>query len=1162
MKKLIVSLVILLIYCQLPGQTVWYFGNHASLDFTSGTPVSVANGQAMNTGEGCTEAYDDNCNLLFYSDGSNIWNRLNNLIPNGTGLDGSPTSTQSAVAVPVPGTNFDQFYVFTVDEGSTLFDEGHLGLRYNLVENCLTSPAVNSTIRNIALEPFLTCEKLTVTSDHSGGYWILAHGFQSGLDNKGCNFYAYHLLSSGTLITTPVITVIGTLTSTSLSNAQGQMKFSHDGSKVAAAIHFNRTVDLLDFNISNGHLSNPRRILFPHTLSGDEDCQIYGLEFSLNNQFLYISGSYVTSGLPCTKRIYQVNLSTFNFQSTINSTCGSITIYQRVFTWFSEISSCSGIRIIYTSPALYNYEFGQMQMAPDGNIYIPRRHLTNTSLSNYVSRIESPNLPGAVFNELAVPLLSGQACVYGLPTLIQDQKNCLLSGITGFKYNDLDGDGALDPTEPFLPNWPINLSGAASKTTLTDASGHFTFKDLFPGTYTVSEPNVPNWVRTDPILPTHTVTLGYSSTFLLGRAFGNHYTGKCVYGYKFNDQNGNGVWDLGEPPVSGWEIHLIISNIYETYTFTDASGFYYFDNFPDGPWYFVGEIQQPGWNCTLPGQSCGYRIEPSDIHNHVYHNFGNHKCIKIPYDNMMGWWPMDETTGITAKDIAGYNNEGTYHNTIDQMPGKVAGGLWFQNTDVEFLNNDVDYVEIPDHADLNFGESNPDIPGSGDFSIDTWFSRFIYNVWEIETIIAEKMNPSGDQGYSFFIRDGFLGLTLAAGTPVDFISNVYINSINTWNHLAVTVDRDLNSDYGITFYLDGIGYPGGNPVIVPESLSNDSPLKLGRKTFYDRGARMLDEVEIFNCVLTPEMIYSIYESDADGKCKPPVTVTISSINPDHGVTIDVTPPDVSNKLGKGVTDVANTFKRYYLPNTGIYLKAPISVGPWSNYFTKWMKNGADYVLYPNYNTGALITEDVNFTAVYHNYTVEGPVVGFVPMKVCPGNINIPVMSMHLDSIASLSFSFTLDTTILHFIGYQDCILDTIHGAFYMNEVGNTVFGAWYSLAPATVDSGRMFTMVFEAAAGTHDLKWNLTGPGQCMVTDYDENIIPAIFLDGVLDVNRCSGVEGTLTYDNAVSTPLNNSLVLLKENGVVVKQDTTDAGGNYLMPDVFEGVYTLDAETN
>ncbi|MCX6271609.1 MAG: SpaA isopeptide-forming pilin-related protein, partial [Bacteroidetes bacterium] len=1159
MKKLFVSLVILLIYSQLPAQTVWYFGNHASLDFTSGTPVSVANGQAINTGEGCTEAYDDKCNLLFYSDGITVWDKFNNIVVNGMNLQGSSTSTNSAIAVPVPGTNFENFYLFTVGDGSLLYNYvGVNGPRYSLLTNCKSTPVVDPVIKNVPLEPTRSSEKLAVTSDHNGGYWILAHGL-TYLYGGGCYFYAYHLTNAGVLITTPVVSEIGTDHADVLANAQGQMKFSHDGSKVALAIMARRTVDLLNFNWNTGHLSSPKRVRFPDGsfYTGELDCQIYGIEFSQNNRFLYISGSYVTVGQPCKKRVYQVDLSNFAFDNNVNdyTTCGSTTMHETYFNSFSDINGLPGIRILYASPDNYYFQFGQMQYAPDGNIYLARKHITNPLQSNYLSRIENSNSVSATFNETAVSLLSGQANFEGLPFLLKDQNICPLSGITGFKYNDLDGDGVLDPKEPFLANWPINLTGDATKTTLTDANGHFTFDNLYAGTYTVSEPNVPGWVRTDPSFPSYTLTLGYNSTFLLGRAFGNHYREKCLYGYKFNDQNGNGVWDLGEPPVSGWEIHLIISNIYWTYTFTDANGFYLFDNFPDGPWYFVGETQQQGWNCTLPGQSSGYHIEPSALDNHVYYDFGNHKCINIPYDNMMGWWPMDELTGTTAKDIAGYNNEGTYHNTIEQVPGKVVAGLKFENTYPEFGSNNVDYVEIPDHPNLNFGESNPGIPGSGDFSIDTWFYYF-QDQGETETIIAEKMNPSGTQGYSFFIRDGFLGLTLAAGTPVDFMSNVYIDAQYTWMHLAVTVDRDMSSDYGIRFYLDGNGYPGGNPVIVPESLTNDSPLKLGRRTVYERAFHILDEVELFNCVLTPEMVYSIYESDADGKCKPPVTVTISSVNPDHGVTIDVTPPDVSNKLGKGVTDAANTFKRYYLPNTSIYLKAPLSVGYWYYYFQKWMKNGADYVLYPNCNTGALITEDVNYTAVYHDCSVLGPVVGFETMKVCHGNIYIPVMSMHLDSIASLSFSFTLDTTELHFIGYQDCILDTVHGAFYMNEVGNTVFGAWYSLAPYSVDSGRMFTMVFEAAAGTHDLKWNLTGPGQCMVTDYDENIIPAIFLDGVLEVNRCSGVEGTLTYDNAVSTPLNNSLVLLKENGVVVKQDTTDAGGNYLMPDVFEGVYT------
>ena len=79
--------------------THWYFGEKAGLDFTSGSPVVVTNG-ALRTDEGCATISDATGKLLFYTDGSTVWNRNHHIMPTGTGLLGNSTSTQSAIIVP------------------------------------------------------------------------------------------------------------------------------------------------------------------------------------------------------------------------------------------------------------------------------------------------------------------------------------------------------------------------------------------------------------------------------------------------------------------------------------------------------------------------------------------------------------------------------------------------------------------------------------------------------------------------------------------------------------------------------------------------------------------------------------------------------------------------------------------------------------------------------------------------------------------------------------------------------------------------------------------------------------------------------------------------------------------------------------------------------
>jgi len=146
MKKycLILLLFSNLAFCQSPAG-VWYFGNKAGIDFNSGTnPVALFDGQ-METFEGCATLCDDFGTLLFYTDGINIWNRDHQIMPNGTGLLGDSSSTQSGIIVPVPGSS-TLYYVFTVDKLAN-----PNGLKYNIVDMSLEDGKGDVTIKNVSV---------------------------------------------------------------------------------------------------------------------------------------------------------------------------------------------------------------------------------------------------------------------------------------------------------------------------------------------------------------------------------------------------------------------------------------------------------------------------------------------------------------------------------------------------------------------------------------------------------------------------------------------------------------------------------------------------------------------------------------------------------------------------------------------------------------------------------------------------------------------------------------------------------------------------------------------------------------------------------------------------------------------------------------------------
>lgn len=237
-------------------------------------PVFV-DGSQIATSEGCFSLSNSNGELLFYSNGTTIWNKNNDMMFNGDEMGGSGTSAQSGIILPYPGHPNQYIAVSIAQTSKSLMEyavidmtkEGGLG-------------AVTSKNNKFTGNSGHTAETVTsIRHANKQDYWIVAPG-------RGSTLYlnAYPVTSSGVDSSSPVITnfnTFGITSSTSTTSSCGYIKFSPNGKHfVWATYSSNGNVYYGDFDSENGTFDNIKEL--PGT-------NYYGVEFSPSGDYLYLT---------------------------------------------------------------------------------------------------------------------------------------------------------------------------------------------------------------------------------------------------------------------------------------------------------------------------------------------------------------------------------------------------------------------------------------------------------------------------------------------------------------------------------------------------------------------------------------------------------------------------------------------------------------------------------------------------------------------------------------------------------------------------------------------------------------------------------------------------------------------------------------------------------
>jgi len=303
---------------------IWYFGYNAGITFNTNPPSPLTDGQ-MYTDEGCAVVSDFNGQLLFYTDGSRVWNRMHQIMANGTGLYGNSSSANSAIIIPKPGSS-TIYYIFTADAAE---QKNIKGYNYSEVDMSLNGGLGDVTSnKNIPL--YAPCsERLTAVRAANGiDIWVITKTLDT-------NEWVVYKVDCNGVNPTPVRSAAGVVLYT-----VGCLKGSPDGKRIATTTAGAPYWEVLDFDNSSGIVSNAKVQSLYWT---------YGVEFSPDSRLLYVTKEIDS-------KIYQYDLSTFDSAAIANSAV-----------------------LVGTGNGGY---FGGLQLGPDNKIYCANSYSTDVSVIN------------------------------------------------------------------------------------------------------------------------------------------------------------------------------------------------------------------------------------------------------------------------------------------------------------------------------------------------------------------------------------------------------------------------------------------------------------------------------------------------------------------------------------------------------------------------------------------------------------------------------------------------------------------------------------------------------------------------------------------------------------------------------------------------------------
>lgn len=352
-------------------EQVWAFGNRVGLDFGSGTPVAQIN--SMSSFEGCASICDANGKLLFYTNGSKVWDKNNVLMPHGSDLTGqgyiTHSTSQGALIVPQL-ENPHQYYIFSLEQYGRPI-KGRLF--YSVVDVTLNDGAgdVLKERKGILMDSLLT-EKMTGIVGNNCNLWVLVHDI--GMPGS-TGFHAWEITASG-INATPVTSHVGNFLESDVllhpirtpNYVYGTLKASPDRRRLICC-DTRRGLELFAFDPNSGKVSDPV------ILDSTSAASYYSATFSPDNSKLYAIDK-------AAQQLIQFDLNTTNAE------------YGKTIISSLQVNSSADLKV-----------------GPDGKVYFGEAD------DRKLSCILAPNLPGKAcqYTPDVIKLSARASAAIGLP---------------------------------------------------------------------------------------------------------------------------------------------------------------------------------------------------------------------------------------------------------------------------------------------------------------------------------------------------------------------------------------------------------------------------------------------------------------------------------------------------------------------------------------------------------------------------------------------------------------------------------------------------------------------------------------------------------------------------------------------------------------------------